>query len=158
MLALATHGLMANELRPGAQAGLVFSPPKEASERDDGYLTASEILALKLRADWVILSACNTAAGDGTSGAEGLSGLARSFFYAGAHDLLVSRWPVRDEVAPLITVEAIRIRKSSPEISRSEAIQIAARKVRNDASHDSPDDTWAHPNAWAPFSSVGGGK
>ena len=48
---------------------------------DDGYLSASEIAALKLDADWVILSACNTAAGAATS-AEALSGLARAFFYA----------------------------------------------------------------------------
>src|SRR5262249_54563799 len=50
---------------------------------DDGYLSASEIAALKLDADWIILSACNTAAGN-TEGAEALSGLARAFFYAGA--------------------------------------------------------------------------
>ncbi len=53
-------------------------------------LTASEIATLDLDADWVILSACNTAAADGTPGAEGLSGMAKAFFYAGARALLVS--------------------------------------------------------------------
>ena len=56
----------------------------EGSELDDGLLTAGEISQLKLDADWVVLSACNTAAADGTPGAEGLSGLAQAFFYARA--------------------------------------------------------------------------
>ena len=49
---------------------------------------------LKLDADWVVLSACNTAGPDGTLGGESLSGLARAFFYAGARALLVSHWAV----------------------------------------------------------------
>jgi CHAT domain-containing protein len=57
--------------------------------RDDGYLSASEIAALKPDADWVILSACNTAAA-GAAGAEALSGLARAFFSPQARALLVS--------------------------------------------------------------------
>jgi CHAT domain-containing protein len=48
----------------------------------------------KLNADWVILSACNAAAADGTPGARSLSGLAKAFFYAGSRALLVSHWPV----------------------------------------------------------------
>ncbi len=51
------------------------------------------------RADWVILSACNTAAPDGTPGAEALSGLAKAFFYAGSRALLVSHWPVSSSEA-----------------------------------------------------------
>ena len=157
VLAFATHGLMSGELFTGAEAGLVFTPPKKESVKDDGYLTASEIMGLRLNTDWVILSACNTAAGDGTAGATGLSGLARSFFFAGARNLLVSHWPVRDDVAEKITVEAIRLKRERPELSRPEALQLAMRKVRDDSSHDSPNDTWAHPNAWAPFSLVGDG-
>lgn len=157
VLAFATHGLMSGELFTGAEAGLVFTPPKKESVKDDGYLTASEIMGLRLNTDWVILSACNTAAGDGTAGATGLSGLARSFFFAGARNLLVSHWPVRDDVAEKITVEAIRQKREKPELSRSEALGLAMRKVRDDASSDSPNDTWAHPNAWAPFSLVGDG-
>ena len=69
----ATHGALAGQLSPGSEPGLVLTPPAEASEEDDGYLTASEIAALKLDADWVILSACNTAAG-GATGARGAVG------------------------------------------------------------------------------------
>lgn len=63
----------------------------KATEADDGLLTASEVARLKLNAEWVVLSACNTAAGD-KPGAEALSGLARAFFYSAARALLVSHW------------------------------------------------------------------
>ena len=72
--------------RQATEPGLILTPPGEATAEDDGYLSASEVAALKLDADWVILSACNTAAG-GAQGAEALSGLARAFFYAGARAL-----------------------------------------------------------------------
>ena len=89
----ATHGALAGQIQGNSEAGLLLTPPAEPSEEDDGYLTASEIAGLKLDADWVILSACNTAAG-GAQGAEALSGLARAFFYAQARALLVSHWEV----------------------------------------------------------------
>ena len=75
--------------------------PETGTEADDGLLSASEIATLELDADWVILSACNTAASDGTPGAEGLSGLAKAFFYARA--LLVSHWSVSSEATVAIT-------------------------------------------------------
>ncbi|MDQ3185958.1 MAG: CHAT domain-containing protein, partial [Pseudomonadota bacterium] len=157
ILALATHGLMAGELPGAAEAGLVFTPPPQASEQDDGLLTASEIAGLKLDAEWVILSACNTAAGDGSEGAPGLSGLARAFLYAGARNLLASHWPVRDDVASQLTVDTIRLQRANPALSRAEALQQAMRSIRNNSSHDTANDSWAHPNAWAPFSLIGDG-
>ena len=83
VLAFATHGLVAGEFAGLSEPALVLTPPETGSAFDDGLLTASEITQLKLDADWVILSACNTAAADGTPGAEGLSGLAKAFFYTG---------------------------------------------------------------------------
>ena len=85
------HG--GGEIEGTSEPGLILTPPKEQTDLDDGYLSASEVAALKLDADWVILSACNTAAG-GAEGAEALSGLARAFFYAGARAMLVSHWSV----------------------------------------------------------------
>jgi hypothetical protein len=79
ILALATHGLLAGDIDGAGEPGLVFTPPAEPSEQDDGFLTASEVAALRLNADWVILSACNTAAGDGSEGAPGLSDLPAPF-------------------------------------------------------------------------------
>jgi CHAT domain-containing protein/Tfp pilus assembly protein PilF len=94
MIAFATHGLMAGDFGRLREPGLVLTPPAIASGNDDGLLTVGEIAQLKLDADWVVLSACNTAAGDGSPGAEGLSGLARAFFFAGSRALLVSQWEV----------------------------------------------------------------
>ena len=155
VIAFATHGLLAGEIDGGSEPGLVFTPPDVATPDNDGLLTMSEIAALRMNAEWVILSACNTAAGDGSQGASGLSGLARAFFLAGAKSLLASHWPVRDDVAALLTVRAIAIGKENPALSRAEALQRAMREIRNDASHDSDSDSWAHPNAWAPFTLIG---
>ncbi len=95
VIAFATHGLMAGDFAGALEEpALVLTPPPEASEDDDGLLTASEVARLRLNADWVVLSACNTAAADGTPGAEGLSGLAKAFFYAGSRALLVTHWSV----------------------------------------------------------------
>jgi CHAT domain-containing protein len=156
VLALATHGVIAGELPGLAEPGLVFTPPVDPSEADDGYLSASEVATLRLNADWVILSACNTAAGDGTQGAPGLSGLARAFFYAGARSLLASHWPVLDEVTPVLTVRAVELARDNPGLSRAEALQRAMREVRENKTGDSRGETWAHPQAWAPFTLIGG--
>lgn len=157
IIALATHGLMAGEMGGNIEPGLVFTPPDEASKADDGLLTTSEIAELQLDAQWVILSACNTAAGDGRADAPGLSGLAQAFFFAGAQTLLASHWPVRDDVASIITVRTIEIQRDNPALSRAEAFQRAMREIRLNSSHDTGVDTWAHPNAWAPFTLIGDG-
>ena len=153
ILALATHGLVAGEISGSSEPGLVFTPPAAATDADDGYLTASEVAALRLDADWVILSACNTAAGDGSAGAPGLSGLARAFFYAGARNLLASHWPVADAAGARLTVRTIQLMQEQPDLSRAEALQRAMREIR-----DSPDrPQWAHPGVWGPFSLIGDG-
>lgn len=158
VIALATHGLTAGEVG-AAEPGLVFTPPASGTPQDDGYLTASEVAAMRINADWVILSACNTAAGDGDSGA-GLSGLARAFFYAGASNLLASHWPVRDDVAARLTVRTIELARDNPQMSRAEAFAAAMREIREDSSADGKmvggyDTTFAHPSAWAPFELIG---
>ena len=91
----ATHGLLAGETEmlgaAKAEPALLLTPPEKATDLNDGLLTASEIAQLRLDADWVVLSARNTAAGASDKpGAEAMSGLARAFFYAGARALLVS--------------------------------------------------------------------
>jgi CHAT domain-containing protein len=160
ILALATHGLIGGDLTGVSEPGLVFTPPVEAGLLDDGYLTASEVATLKLGAQWVILSACNTAAGDGSKGAPGLSGLARAFFYAGSRNLLVSHWPVRDDVAARLTVRAIALSLGQQPLSRAAALQRAMQDIRNDPTADGLNEdglntTWAHPGAWAPFALIG---
>jgi CHAT domain-containing protein len=148
----ATHGLVAGALKGAAEPALMLTPPAKASEEDDGLLTASEVTQLKLDADWVVLSACNTAAGD-AEGAEALSGLARAFFYAGARSLLVSHWEVESDAAVALTTQAFAAIKENPGIGRAEALRRSmlalvsdTRSVRN-----------AHPSVWAPFVLVGEG-
>ncbi len=153
ILHLATHGLTSSESGALAEPGLVFTPPTTASSTNDGYLAASEVLELDLRAtEWVILSACNTAAPSGKPGDSGLSGLARAFFYAGAASLLVSHWPVYDSVAAELTVNALRRTQNGE--SRAKALQAAMRDIRNTI--DQPE--LAHPGAWAAFILAGEGR
>jgi CHAT domain-containing protein/Tfp pilus assembly protein PilF len=153
----ATHGLLAGDmeamaLRQGEPA-LVMSPPSAPEINDeDGLLTASEVAQLTLNADWVVLSACNTAAGDAL-GAEALSGLARAFFYAGARALLVSHWPVYSDAAVQILGRTFAELGSNKKIGRSEALRRAMIALMNDSTEeDNP-----HPSVWAPFAIVGEG-
>jgi tetratricopeptide (TPR) repeat protein/CHAT domain-containing protein len=147
----ATHGAVAGELSGTSEPGLILTPPDTASEIDDGYLSASEIAALKLDADWVILSACNTAAGD-TKGAEALSGLARAFFYAGARSLLVSHWEVASQPTVKLITIAIAELKADPKIGRAEALRRSMLSLITTGK-----DYEAHPAFWAPFVLVGEG-
>lgn len=151
-LAFATHGLMAGELKGFAEPSLVLTPPAQGSELDDGLLTASEIALLKLNADWVILSACNTAAADGTPGAEGLSGLAKAFFYAGARSLLVSHWAVSSDATVALTTRMFE--ESAKGAGKAEALRrsMLALMQRRDNVY------FAHPALWAPFIVVGEGN
>lgn len=153
ILSFATHGLVSGDMSGLAEPALALTPPDTATETDDGLLTASEASALTLNADWVILSACNTAAGDGTPGAEGLSGLARAFLFAGARSILVSHWPVRDDVAATLTSDTLRRLNETPGLARSEALRRAILALKSDPS----DKTLSHPAAWAPFVVVGEG-
>ena len=153
VLAFATHGLVAGELKGVAEPALVFTPPETGSEDDDGLLTASEIATLKLDADWVILSACNTAAADGTPGAEGLSGLAKAFFYAGARALLVSHWSVNSEAAVAITTGMLGEMASDSNVGRAEALRRSMLAMLANEKND----YFAHPMFWAPFVVVGEG-
>jgi CHAT domain-containing protein len=147
----ATHGLIAGELSGASEPGLLLTPPDKPSEIDDGYLSASEVAALKLDADWVILSACNTAAGD-TKDADALSGLARAFFYAGARSLLVSHWSVNSDATVKLITKAVDELKSDPKIGRAEALR---RSMLSMIDHGEKDE--AHPALWAPFVLVGEG-
>jgi tetratricopeptide (TPR) repeat protein/CHAT domain-containing protein len=146
----ATHALVAGDIKGVAEPSLVLSIPAKPTEFDDGLLTASEVAQLKLDADWVVLSACNTIAGD-KPGAEALSGLARAFFYAGARALLVSHWSVDSTAATRLTTSTFAILKSDPKLGRAEALRQAMLKYLGDKS--SPEN--AYPGIWGPFEIIG---
>ena len=147
----ATHGALSGQVDGNSEPGLLMTPPEVASEEDDGYLTASEITALKLDADWVILSACNTAAG-GASGAEALSGLARAFFYAQARALLVSHWEVASDTTVKLITGAMRRLAADKTMGRAEAMRQSMLALI-----DTGTPQEARPAFWAPFVVVGEG-
>jgi CHAT domain-containing protein len=148
----ATHGLVAGDVKGVAEPSLALTIPQNASDADDGLLTASEIALLKLNADWVVLSACNTVAGD-KPGAEALSGLARSFFYAGARALLVSHWAVASDAATDLTITTFKTLTADPKLGRAEALRQAMLAYLNNTS----DVNNAYPAYWGPFEIVGEG-
>jgi CHAT domain-containing protein len=150
----ATHGLVAGDLalfaKSKAEPALALTIPDNPNDFDDGLLTASEVAQLKLDADWVVLSACNTA-GEEKPGAEALSGLARAFFYAGARSLIVSHWSVDDEAAARLMVSAFRAISRDPKLSHAEALRQSMLAMIDQAKSDAEAD----PRLWAPFVVVG---
>lgn len=120
----ATHGTLAGQ--PGAlgEPGPILPPPASASDENDGYLSASEITQLKLDADWVVLSACNTA-GPSKDGAEALSGLARAFFYAQARSVLVSQWEVDSHSTVALITATMKDMAANARIGRAQSLQRA---------------------------------
>lgn len=160
VLAFATHGLIGG----GRDAvidepSLVLTPPllrrdDKASTDNDGLLTQSEISSMPISARWVILSACNTAAG-GSPNAPALSGLARAFLYAGAQSLLVSYWPVQDESAAELTTLAVELNQQGQ--PAAEALRLSMRKLWQDKTRDRSrtQPSNANPTVWAPFMLIG---
>lgn len=153
VVAFSTHGIMAGEISV-PEPGLVLTPPVQATADDDGYLAASEVAKLNLNADWVILSACNTAAPDGKPEAEGLSGLAKAFFYAGSKALLVSHWGVASAATVRLITRTVESQQKNPRLPRAEALRQSMLNLMHDKLHKE----YAHPAFWAPFELVGEGR
>ncbi len=149
VLDFSTHGLLTGELNVAEPALALAAPPATGADpRDDGLLKASDAAALTLNAEWVVLSACNTAAGDG-KGADGLSGLARAFFHAGASTLLVSHWRVDDNATEQLITDTFKNQKDGQ--PKAKALQTAMVKmIRHDPTHK-----YVDPRFWAPFVIVG---
>ncbi|MGD8688194.1 MAG: CHAT domain-containing protein, partial [Syntrophobacterales bacterium] len=122
VIAFATHALVPGDLDGLLQPALALSSPSITGDSEDGLLTMGEILTLRLNADWVVLSACNTGAAEG-AGAEAVSGLGRAFFYAGTRALLVSMWPVETTSARELTTGLFKHQKENPQLSRARALR-----------------------------------
>lgn len=161
VVAFATHGLIPGELSGLNEPALALSSPQVSGSKGDGLLTMSEILGLKLDADWVVLSACNTGSSRG-NGAEAVSGLGRAFFYAGTRALLVSSWPVETNSARLLTTDIFRRQKNKPDLARAEALRQAMVGLIDGPGPVDQETKktlfyYAHPIFWAPFILVGDG-
>jgi CHAT domain-containing protein len=153
---IATHGLLPSETKAlGAkqsEPALVFTPPNAPGEVDDGLLTASEVASLRLNAEWAVLSACNTAAGE-SSEALAFSGLAKAFLYAGARAVLVSHWPVYSDAAVKIVTNTFARMQRDKKVGKAEALRESMGEIVERGSAAK-----AHPSYWAPFVLVGDGR
>jgi CHAT domain-containing protein len=150
----ATHALVAGDVekfaKVKAEPSLVLSIPDKPTDEDDGLLRASDVAMLKMNADFVVLSACSTAAGD-KPGAEALSGLARAFFYAGARSLIVSNWEVDSDSTVALMTGLFEALKANPHLSHAEALRLSMLQMISNPSKSE----WIYPKYWAPFTVVG---
>ena len=158
----ATHGLVPGDLDGLTEPALALSAPSIAHVDGNGLLTVSKILGLHLNADWVVLSACNTASGGG-AGAEAVSGLGMAFFYAGSRALLVSNWPVETTAARALTTGLFKRQADNADASRAEALRQSELALIDGQGYVDPASkttvfSYAHPLFWAPFSLVGDGS
>jgi CHAT domain-containing protein len=141
-LHFAVHGIVCQP-RP-EQSGLVLALDDDAAE--DGVLTMPEIFRLDLNADLVVLSACESGTGKLVWG-EGVFGLARAFFYAGASSLVVSLWQVSDRsTADLMTAFYERLDAGD---DKAEALRRAKLRLIDEGG------AFAAPFHWAPFVLLG---
>jgi len=145
-IVFATHAVVANMINNISEPGLILTPPKKSSVENDGILTVSEIEKLKLNANIVILSACNTASEDGSPNGEGMSGLTSAFFHAGTKSMLVTHWDVETNSAVQLTTGSFKNLDSSESLSK--ALQKTKISMMNNK------DT-AHPFYWAPYVLIG---
>ncbi|NJD36006.1 MAG: CHAT domain-containing protein [Betaproteobacteria bacterium] len=152
VVAFATHGVLAGDFPGVSEPSLALANPGGGKH---GLLTREEILGLKLDADWVVLSACNTAGGDG-EGADALSGLGRGFFYAGSRALLVTHWPVESGSAKTLVTGIFERQAGDPKLSRAEALRQSMLALMQAKSPDNA-FAYAHPMFWAPYALVGEG-
>jgi CHAT domain-containing protein len=160
VVVFATHGLVPGDLNGLTQPALALTAPKVAAVEGDGLLTMEEILTLKLDADWVVLSACNTGAGSG-AGAEAASGLGRAFFYAGTRAILVTNWSVHSQSARELVSDLFRRQAADAKLARAAALQQAMNALIDGKGFvDEKGNTlfsYAHPLFWAPYSLIGDG-
>jgi CHAT domain-containing protein len=143
-LHFATHGVLAGDVPYLNQPALVLAQTADLGG-EDGFLTMSEVLKLPLRADMVVLSACQTALGREVTG-EGVVGLTRAFLYAGSRAAVVSLWPVDDASTAVFMSKFYEHVKAG--LTPARALARAKQDLRAARAH-------AHPFYWAPFVSFG---
>ena len=149
---LATHGFVNSE-KPELSGLLLAQVPDSTNEQNDGILYSGEIFNLKLNADLVVLSACETGLGKIKKG-EGIIGLTRALLYAGAKNLVVSLWPVSDESTSDLMIDFYKnlLSEKSARLSNSvrfaPLMQQAKLKMIGEAK-------FAHPYFWSPFILIG---
>ncbi|MEM6252452.1 MAG: CHAT domain-containing tetratricopeptide repeat protein [Cyanobacteria bacterium P01_D01_bin.156] len=136
---LATHGLL--DEQQGLSSAIALTPVSN-DPSDDGLLTAQEVMQLNLKADLVVLSACNT--GRGRITGDGVVGLSRSFLAAGANNLVASLWAVPDEATAMLMTEFYNQLQTEPD----KAVALRKAMLATLEKHPNPRD-------WAAFFLIG---
>jgi CHAT domain-containing protein len=138
LIHLATHGLLSDLKKVGVPGAIALTP----SSNDDGFLTSGEILNLKLNAQLVVLSACNTGRGKITG--DGVIGLSRSLITSGVPSVVVSLWSVPDAPTSLLMTEFYRNFQKNPDIAQAlrQAMLMTMKETPN-------------PYNWAAFTLIG---
>lgn len=136
----ATHALL--NLRHPEMSGIVLSLYDADGNAQDGFLRANDIYNLRMPADLVVLSVCDSGVGR-MQGSEGAYSLARAFFYAGTRRVVASLWPVDDRASAVLMEKFYRelLRKHA---SPQNALSTAQAEMRHDP-------RWASPYYWAGF-------
>jgi len=152
IIAFATHGLLAREIDGLSEPAIVLTPGDGRNRLDDGLLTTTDIAELQLDADLVILSACNTAGGDGRGDARGLTGLANAFFGAGARSLIATQWSVDSAASRDMMIGLIGAAARPDGAGIAYALRDAMLKMIAASGPSS------QPRFWAPFIVAGDGR
>jgi CHAT domain-containing protein len=156
VLHFAAHAVLPAELACQSDPAIITSAPPGAVDASGALLTSSDVVKLKLDADNVILSACNSGGPGGSVAGESLSGLARSFFYAGARSLLVTHWAVNDQVGAFVVADTLRRLHENPSLGVAGALRDTQLGMLADAGGSLPAEV-AHPFFWAPLAVIGNG-
>jgi CHAT domain-containing protein len=159
VIAFATHALVPGDLDGLDQPALALSSPSVTGDSDNGLLTMTEIMKLKMNADWIVLSACNTGSASG-AGAEALSGLGQAFFYAGSRAILASMYPVETTSARKLVTGLFERQVSDSHLTRSQALRksmlnLIDSETLKEQTTGKIIASYAHPLFWAPFIIVG---
>lgn len=148
IVAFATHGVL-SDCADSNEPSLVLTP--SGSGQFDGFLTASEVSGLRLNADLVLLSACDTASSDGSVGGVGLSGLTRAFVIAGSRNILATHWQVSSRASLEFTEQLAAHWRSGETLAQS------AQAATNSLLSGGASDYFAHPTFWSSFVLIGSG-
>jgi CHAT domain-containing protein len=150
----ATHAILPGELRCQTEPAVLTSTAPDAPNAAGALLTASEIELMHLDAEMVILAACNTGGEGGSGAGESLSGLARSFFFAGARSLLVTHWDANDETTTYLTALFLQALRANPDAGPAMALALAQRRMLDESVGERAGQ--ADPYYWAVEALIGG--
>jgi len=146
-LHFATHGLLPKEIVGISEASLILS--LFGDKENDGFLTMGEILGLKLDADMIVLSACDTGLISDLRDNQGISDLARAFFFAGTPRVTASLWDIDDDATiDLMKAYYSQLKKRGKKVSTLKALNDSKKALIKDGK-------FSHPYCWGTFVLIG---